>query len=357
MVAVTKLSARGDGGSSSRSKILCIGVSLLCILLMFVVVFNLQDPVADTSISSTITTTTTASSSLEAQRLRNKPAAASAASSSSSKLKPLPHQAPLLVHAPPNMVHDTLEEAAAPLPPPLLPPHNANADCPYTSFHDLTDDEWHPKQGDRHMMTPPQGGPLTLVCCQTTKGPMNILAHHKWAPLGAKRFVQMVTKGYFQTGVPLMRCIDKFLCQFGLNADPAKRKDFSSSIPDDPFWLPTGPTGRQNSDHVKRFAQGYLAYAGAGPQTRSNQLIVALQANGPLAGGSPWEVPWGELVGKHSFDTLSRIYTGYGEKGPPQGRLGREGFTEQAREEWPLLDHILSCRVVQEEEEPGGEEE
>jgi hypothetical protein len=75
---------------------------------------------------------------------------------------------------------------------------------------------------------------------------------------------------------------------------------------------------------------------------------VALQANGPLAGGSPWEVPWGELVGSHSFHALSLMYTGYGENGPPQGRLGREGFTEKAREEWPLLDHILNCHVQEE---------
>ena len=65
---------------------------------------------------------------------------------------------------------------------------------------------------------------------------------------------------------------------------------------------------------MKRFAQGYLAYAGSGTDSRGVQLIVALEANPRLGGGSPWEVPWGELVGAHSYDTLAKIYTGYGEK-------------------------------------------
>ena len=298
---------------------------------------NLQESIENTTSSvRTTPSTSTASSSLEAQLLRKKPEPAV-----------VPTAPLLVVHAPPQVAPDTLADA---------PLSHTVDQCPYSKLDDLTEDELHPKQGDRHMITPPRGGRLTLVCCQTTKGPMNIVAHHKWAPLGAARFIKMVTQGYFQSGVPMMRCIHKFLCQFGLNADPQKAKDFRSSLPDDPFWLPTGPPGRQNDQGVKRFAQGYLAYAGSGPQTRSNQLFVALVANGPLAGGAPWEVPWGELVGKHSFQTLSQMYTGYGEKGPPQGRLGREGFTKEAQEEWPLLDHIRNCHVQDERVLPEDQE-
>ena len=322
MVAVTKKTS--PRGGLSRSKI-CVGVSLVCIVIF--AVGNLQEP-----------TEITTSSSLEAQLLRKKPEPAV-----------VPTAPLLVVHAPPQMAPDTLAEEA-----PLS--HTINDKCRYSALDDLTEDELYPQQGKRHMITPPRGGKVTLVCCQTTKGPMNIVARHKWAPLGAARFILMVTQGYFQSGVPLMRCLHKFLCQFGLNADPQKAKDFRKSIPDDPFWLPTGPPGRQNDQGVKRFAQGYLAYAGSGPHSRGNQLIVALVANGPLAGGSPWEVPWGELVGTHSFQTLSQIYTGYGEKGPPQGRLGREGFTEQARKEWPLLDHISECHVQDERVFPEDEE-
>lgn len=89
-----------------------------------------------------------------------------------------------------------------------------------------------------------------------------------------------------------------------------------------------------------------MAYAGGGKNSRSNQFIVALKDNERLGGGSPWEVPWGEVVGKESFTTLDRIYTGYGEKGPSQGRLSREGSSENIQQEFPRLDYILGCTLV-----------
>jgi peptidyl-prolyl cis-trans isomerase A (cyclophilin A) len=220
--------------------------------------------------------------------------------------------------------------------------------CAYKSLDSLTEQELLPRLGKRHMTAPPVGGKISLVCCDTTAGPLSIVAHHKWAPLGAERFLEMVTSGYFNSGVPFMRCVKGFLCQFGLNADPSKRKDFKETIEDDPNWLPEGPKYRENEQGVKRFAQGYLAYAGAGPKSRSKQLIMSLKANGPLAGGSPWEVPWGELVGQESFETLGKITTEYGEHGPPQGRLSTEGASGAIRQEWPNLDYIHSCQLVDE---------
>lgn len=196
------------------------------------------------------------------------------------------------------------------------------------------------------MVTPPEGGPLHLVCCTTTKGPLNILVHEKWAPNGAQQFVKMVQTGYFSSTVPMMRCLKNFLCQFGLNADPERSKEFQKRLVDDPNWLPEGKANRKNEDLVKRFSRGYLAYAGGGNDSRNNQFIVSLNDVETLAGGSPWEVPWGELVGSHSFETLSKIYTGYGEKGPPQGKLMTQGMTDDMKREFPDLDYITSCTVV-----------
>jgi cyclophilin family peptidyl-prolyl cis-trans isomerase len=215
--------------------------------------------------------------------------------------------------------------------------------CPYTSLSQLTPEERFPRAGTRHMVNPPVGGKLSLVCCQTTKGPWSIVVHEKWAPLGAQRFLAMVQADYFRHKVALMRCLSNFICQFGL-AGPAS-KDFDSRLPDDPNWLPEGPDHRTNAEGVKRFAQGYLAYAGGGNDSRGVQLIVSLKANGRLAGGSPWEVPWGELVGQRSFETLANIYTGYGDKGPPQGRLRREGSSEEVAKDFPMLDYILWCEL------------
>lgn len=220
--------------------------------------------------------------------------------------------------------------------------------CPYQKLADLTPEEQHPLKGPRHMVTPPEGGNLHLVCCHTTKGPLNFVIHEKWAPHGAQRVLQMVKTAYFNAGVPMMRCLRGFLCQFGLNSDKNLSQLYRKTLPDDPNWLPEGPTNRRNKDGVVRFAHGYMAYAGGGKDTRDNQLIVSLENVETLAGGSPWEVPWGELVGSHSFETLGKLYTGYGENGPPQGKLWNRGMTEEMKQEFPDLDYINECAVVDE---------
>jgi hypothetical protein len=81
--------------------------------------------------------------------------------------------------------------------------------------------------------------------------------------------MNMVTSQYFDSGVPMMRCMKDFLCQFGINSDPTVTKTFKSNIKDDPNWLPEGPEYRENADGVKRFAKGYLAYAGGGKNSVS----------------------------------------------------------------------------------------
>jgi len=147
-----------------------------------------------------------------------------------------------------------------------------NTPCKYKSISDLKEQERMPSTSDgRHMIAPPQGGKVFLVCCDTTAGPLSIVAHEKWAPLGTERFLNMVKNQYFDSGVPFMRCVKGFLCQFGLNADPSKNGVFGS-IKDDPNWLPEGPKFRENEDGVKRFPQGYLAYAGSGKNSRGHSI-------------------------------------------------------------------------------------
>jgi len=226
--------------------------------------------------------------------------------------------------------------------------------CPYKSLDDLTPEERFPRRGRRHIVDPPADAKLTLVCCETTAGPWNIAVHSSWAPHGADRFLAMVASGYFslsEHGVPLMRCVDGFLCQFGLSGEHSGL--FEEKIPDDPQWLPDDGDdggGRQDpASGTKRFQRGYFAYAGSGPDTRGRQLFVALDDARSLGGRkSPWEVPWGELVGEHSFRTLVDIYTGYGEDGPSQDLLVKAGALDVVKRDFPDLDWILSCKVVDE---------
>jgi cyclophilin family peptidyl-prolyl cis-trans isomerase len=216
------------------------------------------------------------------------------------------------------------------------------------SLNDLTQDELHPKAShNRHIVSPPPDvKPISLVTCESTAGYLHIIVHPSWAPLGAERFLQMVESKYFASKVALMRCIKGFLCQFGIAGKAEFNNQYNKNLQDDKNWLPEGPSHRTNELGVKRFGKGYLAYAGSGKNSRGNQFIVALKDNERLGGGSPWEVPWGEVVGKESFDTLDKIYTGYGEKGPSQGRLHREGSSESIKKEFPHLDYILGCELV-----------
>jgi cyclophilin family peptidyl-prolyl cis-trans isomerase len=148
--------------------------------------------------------------------------------------------------------------------------------------------------------------------------------------------------------VPLMRCVEGFICQFGLRGGASEL--FSRKIPDDPNWLPQGrtPQARRNALGVKRFMKGYVAYAGSGPNSRGRQIFVSLADQSGL-GSAPWEVPFAELVGPESYRTLDNMYTGYGEDGPSQESLLTDAGLEDARSQFPELDWIVSCDVVDEE--------
>lgn len=204
-----------------------------------------------------------------------------------------------------------------------------------------------PQDNGPHIVTPPAGH-VTLVCCQSTKGPMTIAVHKTWAPLGAQRFLDMVTSGFFSSKVGLFRALKGFIIQFGLAGQPSLHKIWHKmgNLADDPSWLPLGPSGREING-VKRFQKGYFAYAGAGKNSRGTQLIVAFEANAYLGGGSPWEVPWGQLVGQTSFDSLANVYTGYGEK-VSQGKIMNRG-NAYLEDEFPLLDYITECAVTDED--------
>jgi peptidyl-prolyl cis-trans isomerase A (cyclophilin A) len=203
-----------------------------------------------------------------------------------------------------------------------------------------------------HRVIPPKGN-VNYVCCNSTKGFLHILVHPTWAPLGAANFEQMVDFKFFDSGVPMMRALKGFIIQFGLNGNTTVQRAYEEQylgrrfggLKDDPNWLPEGPPGRKDpKTGVHRFQKGYLAYAGGGKNSRGTQLIVALQNNAFLAGGSPWEVPWGQLITQESFITLDKFTTEYGEK-VSQGKIRRQGKA-YIDAEFPHLDYITWCSVV-----------
>ena len=202
-----------------------------------------------------------------------------------------------------------------------------------------------------HLVPPPLGN-VDLVCCDTTKGHITIAVHPTWAPKGAARFLDMVISGFFNTKVGLFRSLNHFLVQFGLHGEPSVQKTWNrkGSIKDDPSWLPFGPSWRvhPNNTALYRYQKGYMAYAGGGKNSRGTQLILAYDRNKMLGGGSPWEVPFGQLIGQESYEHIKQFYTNYGEQ-VSQGKLQNRG--NKYLEEFPELDYIFNCNVIQEDVE------
>jgi hypothetical protein len=89
----------------------------------------------------------------------------------------------------------------------------------------------------------------------TSKGLFVIEVHRDWAPLGADRFYNMVTNGFF-SGVRFFRVIPNFMAQFGINGNPAVTAAWSKvDLKDDPptkqsnqrAFVTYGTTGRPDS--------------------------------------------------------------------------------------------------------------
>ena len=72
-----------------------------------------------------------------------------------------------------------------------------------------------------------------IVSCETSQGLLRIQVHSEWAPLGAKRFVDLIKDEFF-TDIAFFRCVKGFLTQFGISENPDKKHWHRETIKDDP---------------------------------------------------------------------------------------------------------------------------
>lgn len=181
---------------------------------------------------------------------------------------------------------------------------------------------------------------ISTVRCDTTKGPITIEIYNDWAPNGAERFLNLVRDGFY-TDIAMFRTVDKFLSQFGISSNPNFKWNnpkfkHHEEIKDDPN-LGLG---------IKKH---YICFAGSGADTRGTQAFIAFEdlnwlgprtnEDGELDG--TWETPIGKVV--KGFDTLSKLYRGYGEK-PDQNMIHEEG-NDYVRQNFPLMDFINTCKI------------
>lgn len=167
---------------------------------------------------------------------------------------------------------------------------------------------------------------------ETTKGPFTVEVRRAWAPLGADRFYQLVSSGYFDN-TRFFRVLPSFMAQFGAHGDPAVNAAWESlAIPDDSV--------------TQSNTRGMISFATMGPNTRTTQVFINTIDNRNLDGMG--FAPFGQVI--DGMAVVDSLYSGYGEGapsgfGPDQIRIMKEGNVYLERD-FPKLDFIRTARVV-----------
>src|SRR5262245_43073358 len=150
---------------------------------------------------------------------------------------------------------------------------------------------------------------VTKVRLATTAGDVVIEVYPQAAPNAAKRFVELVTSGFYDE-TPISRVVPGFVAQFGVNwREPHKAWD-----------------GRPFNDDPSLFAleRGTLAFAKGGPNTNSTQVFINYQENNRLTDPSLNFSAFGKVVeGMDVVDKFVRV--GDPSMGLDQGRLWADG--------------------------------
>lgn len=167
---------------------------------------------------------------------------------------------------------------------------------------------------------------------ETTKGDFTVEVVREWAPRGADRFYELIDRHYFD-GARFYRVVKKFIAQFGVSSDPNANQLWSQlKLVDDAAKQPN--------------QRGFVAFAQAGPNSRTTQIFVNLADNSKLLGKT--YAPFGKVVS--GMDVVDQLYSGYGDmpprgEGPDAAKYGTLGdqYLEQS---FSKLDKIKAVTLV-----------
>ena len=185
-------------------------------------------------------------------------------------------------------------------------------------------------------LTATQAPERFTVRLETTKGAIVIECVRAWAPLGADRFYELVTSGYYDDAA-IFRIRPKTWAQFGIAGDPKVAQAWRPrTIPDDPFQ-PAQPNLR-----------GTVFFAWAVPNGRTTQVVINLRDNRETHDKEPF-VPFGRVV--EGMDVADALFDEYGEAAGGGIRAGKQepvfqGGNEYLRKNFPKLDYIKTARIT-----------
>jgi cyclophilin family peptidyl-prolyl cis-trans isomerase len=173
------------------------------------------------------------------------------------------------------------------------------------------------------------------VLLDTSKGPIVIAVHRRWAPRAADRFYALVASGYYDDA-RFFRVRKGTWVQFGIAADPAVATAWRTrTILDDP-WIGVSNT------------RGTVAFAFKDPDARTTQVFINLKDNSETHDREPFVILG---VVEQGIDAADALYAEYGEAAGGGIRAGRQdpvftGGNAYLKANFPLLDYIKTATIV-----------
>eukprot|EP00308_Calcidiscus_leptoporus_P022624 CAMPEP_0119400646 /NCGR_PEP_ID=MMETSP1334-20130426/141972_1 /TAXON_ID=127549 /ORGANISM="Calcidiscus leptoporus, Strain RCC1130" /LENGTH=172 /DNA_ID=CAMNT_0007424555 /DNA_START=14 /DNA_END=532 /DNA_ORIENTATION=+ len=166
--------------------------------------------------------------------------------------------------------------------------------------------------------------PDYFVKLETSVGDVKLVVKPSWAPLGAKRFTELLDAGYFD-GCRFHRVVSGFIIQWGIPADPKLYKKYGDNkIKDDPV---------KTSNKART-----ISFATSGPNARGSQMFVNLDDNSSLDGQG--FAPFAEVL--EGFECFNSVCKDYERSGPDQ-QLAKEHGNKYLAKEFPKLSYIISA--------------
>lgn len=162
----------------------------------------------------------------------------------------------------------------------------------------------------------------------TSEGEIEFAIERDLAPIGADRFHYLASNGFFN-GSRFFRVVLGFVAQFGLSGVPAVDAAF------EPLTLKDDPRKTSN-------AKGTLVFANSGPNSRSTQMFINLEDNGPMLDAQGF-APIGRVV--RGMDVVEKLFSSYGEMISQQQGLIMTRGNPWLQQRYAELDSIVSATV------------